>query len=81
MNILLAVVAISALLQQQVSALSSGAPSTACNTLSPDPGAHGAQPRTSDVPYGIDLSQFCSNGTYSYYPGQTYTRKHSSQCL
>ena len=33
-----------------------GAPQAACQTLSPDPISHGAQPRITDVPYVLNLS-------------------------
>ena len=71
--LLCAALLLQASVYQQTSALSVGAPLTACTTLSPDPTAHGAQPQTSTVPYIIDLAQFCNGGTYSYTPGQTYT--------
>ena len=72
-TLLLCVVLLQASLYQQASSLSSGAPLAACDTLSPDPVGHLAQPQSSAVPYSIDLHQFCVNGTYSYTPGATYT--------
>ena len=72
-TLLLCVALLQASLYQQASSLSSGAPPQACDTLSPNPTQHGAQPQTSTVPYSIDLDQFCYNGTYSYTPGATYT--------
>ena len=60
---------------QQVSSFSMGAPIDACDTLSPNPTRHGAQPQTTEVPYIIDLSPFDDNGTLEYSPGQTYTCK------
>ena len=84
MKIVLFIVSVVALLQQQVSAFTGGAPAGACDSLTPNPaanGGHGADPQTSNVPYSIDLSPFCSNGTYSYYPGQSYTRKYQSPAI
>ena len=74
--LLLCIALLQASVYHQVSSLSGGAPVQACSTLSPDPTAHGAQTQTSTVPYSIDLSPFCSNGTYSYYPGRSYTCKY-----
>lgn len=60
---------------------SSGAPSAACGTLSPDPASHGAQPQGSLVPYSIDLSVFdVGGGVFEYIPGNTYTSK-SIACM
>ena len=53
----------------------SGAPAAACDGLSLNPIAHGAQPQTSAVPYAINLMPFYSNGSFTYYPGMTYTCK------
>ena len=72
-TLLLCVALLQASLYQQALSLSTGAPLAACDTLSPDPTRHGAQPQTTDVPYSIDLDQFCTDGFYSYIPGQTYT--------
>ena len=58
---------------QQVSSFSSGAPPAACDTLSPNPTQHGAQPQSTEVPYSIDLSPLCNNGRLMYSPEQTYT--------
>ena len=58
-------------------AYSSGAPSQACNNLTPGHVSSGAQ--TDAVPYVFDLSQFDDgNGGYEYTPGQSYTRKPQS---
>ena len=56
-------------------ALPSGAPSAACETLSPaSPHAAGGQ-QTTPVPYEIDLTMFeDDNGTLQYTPGGVYTR-------
>ena len=84
MKVVLFIVSVVALLQQEVSANSGGAPAGACDTLAPNPatnGGHGADPQTSNVPYSIDLSPFSSNDTYSYYPGQSYTRKYQSPVI
>ena len=66
-----------------VEGLSGGAPSGACDTLSPNPmpAAHGADPQTSTVPYSIDISAFMENGTFTYYPGQTYTCEYISDVV
>ena len=61
-----------------VESLPNGAPTQACDTLSPDPGPHGALPQTTPVPYSIDLSPFADgSGGYSYQPGETYNCKWS----
>ena len=58
-----------------VDALPGGAPTGACDNLTPSPSAHGA-PQTSVSPYVIDLTQFDdNNGSFVYVPGRTYTRK------
>ena len=55
---------------------SSGAPSTACSTLLPDPGSHSSGPQPDITnPYVVDLTALddgTGQGTYSYVPGQTY---------
>ena len=59
-----------------VHAFSSGAPSGACSTLSPDPSRHLGQPQSSPVPYNIDLAVFDDgNGSFSYQPGMSYQRE------
>ena len=62
-----------------VQALPTGAPAEACDSLSPSPSAHGAQPQSTASPYGIDLSPFNVEGQYLYTPGRTYTGKPSTQ--
>ena len=57
----------------EVMGFSSGAPSGACSTISPDPTRHGANPQTSAVPYTVNISSL-ANG---YVPGQSYTSKYS----
>jgi len=52
-----------------VGAWPDGAPSEACNNLTPQ---HGFNPQTSALPFSVDLSEF--NET-TYTPGQTYTSK------
>ena len=52
-----------------VEAWPTGAPSDACDNLTPQ---HGFNTQTSVLPYSVDLSEF--NGT-TYTPGQTYTSK------
>ncbi len=59
-----------------------GAPAAACDGLAPNPTAHAAQPQTSAVPYAINLMPFYSNGSFTYYPGMTYTCKLKiSMCM
>ena len=62
-----------------VQALPTGAPAEACDSLSPSPSAHGAQPQSTASPYGIDLSPFIVEDQYLYTPGRTYTGKPSTQ--
>lgn len=59
-----------------------GAPAGACDSLSPNPTAHGAQPQTSDVPYTISLMPFynANDSSFTYYPGRTYTCKLRISC-
>ena len=60
-----------------VDAFPGGAPSGACDNLTPSPSFHGA-PQASDSPYVIDLTQFgdgSTSGSLVYTPGKTYTRK------
>ena len=55
-------------------AFGGGAPSSACDNLMPGHGSNTRQ--TTEVPYGIILTQFSDgNGGYQYVPGQTYTCK------
>ena len=55
-------------------AYSSGAPSTACSSLTP---GHGGSPQSSSSPYTLDLSIFDFNDSNYYYePGQTYQCKN-----
>ena len=55
---------------------SSGAPVQACTNLSPDANQHGAAPRTSAVPYEVDLSDLSDgNGSFSYVPRKVYQCK------
>ena len=59
-----------------VESFSSGAPSGACGTLSPNPTRHGADPQTTPVPYEVDLSALRNGNTdtYCYIPEETYER-------
>ena len=57
-----------------VYSLPSGAPVAACDNLTPSPSAHGS-PQTSAVPYYVFVDPLCYNGSLTYTPGQTYTRK------
>ncbi len=53
---------------------SSGAPSQACSTLTPDPGGHQAAPQAGVPPYEVDLSALDDgNSGFEYEPGATYT--------
>jgi len=54
-----------------VMGFSSGAPSGACSTISPDPSQHGANPSTDPFPYNFNFSSL-ANG---YVPGQSYASK------
>ena len=58
-----------------VESYSIGAPSFACDPLTPSPIAHLGPPQTTAVPYTIDVSIFNSTGALQYNPGQTYTGK------
>ena len=60
-----------------VSGRSTGAPSQACTTLLPDPGAHGAPPQSGPVLYEIDVSVFRddNSGQLLYTPVTTYQSK------
>ena len=62
-----------------VSGLPSGAPTEACDTLSPTRNAHGAPSQPSTVPYGIDMSVFrdANSGQLLYTPTTTYQRKNN----
>ncbi len=66
----------------RVECRSSGAPSEACATLSPNPTAHGAQPNTGPVPYIIDLSDFDEgDNVLEYQPGATYQSNYYIACI
>ena len=54
-----------------VMGLSSGAPESACSTISPDPNRHNADPQTSEFPYYVNMSSL-ANG---YVPGRSYPSK------
>ena len=53
--------------------LPSGAPASACSTLTPNPISHAADPQIGSVPYEVDLSELSDGGSFSYAPGMTYT--------
>ncbi len=56
-----------------VEALPNGAPSAACQTLSP---SHVAAPQSTPSPYQVDLSNLADGtGSFSYVPGQLYQCK------
>ena len=52
-----------------------GAPPEACESLSPDPGSHGAPPQSSQAPYAVVFDSLLENdsGNYVYTPGQSYS--------
>ena len=56
-----------------VDSFSVGAPSNACDSLTPNPDRHKGPPQNTTVPYSIDLSPFGTD--LSYAPGNTYARK------
>ena len=55
----------------------SGAPETACQTLTPDTTSHGAQPQATNIPYVLNLSAFYDQATdlMVYTPGRVYNSK------
>ena len=73
--ILVAVLLCIAIRVNVVESLSGGAPAEACETLSPDPDSHMAQPQTTPVPYVVNISSLYDGGRYVYDPGETYTCK------
>ena len=74
LSILLTILACIACWSLVAEGFSTGAPVDACETLSPDPLFHGADPQSSDVPYEIDLSSLAdTSGGLSYVPGDTYS--------
>ena len=62
---------------KEVESFSTGAPSSACENLTPNPTNHLAQPQQSAVPYGIDLAPLAAG----YTPGQAYTRKRCAHYM
>ena len=58
---------------------STGAPQAACQTLSPDPIQHGAQPLMTNITYALNLSTFVdrATGQMVYTPNTTYESKMS----
>lgn len=59
----------------EVRSLPGGAPSTACNTLTPNPVSHGADPQTTAVPFSLNLTALANADEtgYEYVPGMSYT--------
>lgn len=60
---------------KSVEGFSEGPPAAACDTLSPNPAAHGAPPQLTPLSFQlIDLTQLGenANGSSFYIPGQTY---------
>ncbi len=59
-----------------VKGFGAGAPAAACSTLSPLQAQHlNAAAQTVPNPYSINITAFYKNGSFSYYPGLTYTRE------
>ena len=56
---------------------SSGAPQSACSSLTPDATRHGANPQVTDIPYLLNLSALFdqSLGRLAYTPNMTYNSK------
>ena len=63
----------------EVDCYSSGAPSQACDNLTPNAGSHGAQPQSTSVPYSVDLAPLTGTSGVVYTPGRTYTRMSLSR--
>ena len=53
-----------------VSCFPTGAPVSACGTVSPNAASHGAQTQSSQIPYTLNTGTLAADG---YVPGQTYT--------
>ena len=55
----------------------SGAPTSACSSLTPDATSHGASPQTTDVPYMLNLSVLFDQSLQrlAYTPNFTYNSK------
>ena len=68
-----------------VSCFPTGAPSSACSSLSPNQTSHEAVAQNSSVPYEIDLSDFRdpNTGDLYYTPTTTYQSKYacSPRCI
>ena len=70
-----------------VQGLPSGAPSSACSSLTPNPDSHLAEPMDEDsLPYVLNISSlYLGDGDYGYEPGEDYSCKlynhHSSLAL
>lgn len=70
-----------ATLLNNVEGTSRGAPRQACQSLSPDPVAHGAQSQTTSPPYQVDLVDLSDGiGNFSYVPGQQYQSMNTHSC-
>ena len=65
----------------EASGLSSGAPVSACFSLSPDPIDHDGDPQSSPVPYELAnfTEVFSINGSLAYKPKKTYVCKSHSR--
>ena len=55
-----------------VRAMPGGAPSSACASISPQPGHGGSSQLVANSPYSLNVSQLTAAG--GYIPGSTYTR-------
>ena len=55
----------------------SGAPETACQTLTPNTTSHGAQPQATNIPYVLNLSALYDQATDQmvYTPDRVYNSK------
>ncbi len=82
MRSLLGILLLVSMLATPILCLPGGAPSAACETLTPDHGAASSQ--TTPNPYLLDLEEFRDpeDGTYYYIPGVTYTsKKHNPHSM
>ena len=73
------IVLLALLYARGVESFPSGAPSAACDDLTPRPlgesSGHVAPAQPNTLPYIFNITPFDDNGTYQYTPGQTYTCK------
>ena len=76
-NLLSVVVVLAVIYARGIESLPTGAPSGACDNLTPlrNPAGHADPPQMTTVPYMINLTPFNNSGTWQYTPGTTYTCK------